>query len=177
MSATNRSFRPAASLSPAGPQGFYHYSSYVAQALKVLKTKHGVDSNAEPVVLEGVLMKYKPSVAHQYLERWCQVTRNTFSYYVSKAAPKGWQTKPLITVPLDCIDAVQKVIVTVQGNPQDTPLRYCPTCTDSWVVLRERPNVPATSSSSKYSSSRTWTCLRCSRPRCGLRRPAATAAS
>lgn len=111
-----------ASTSPSGTHGYYHYSNYVAQALKVLKSGHS-DGPAEPVVLEGVLMKYKPSVVYQYLERWCQATRTAFHYYVSKAAPKGWQTKPLITVPLECIESVQKVEVNVQSNPQDTPMR------------------------------------------------------
>ncbi len=96
-------------------------STSFLRSRRILRSRHGFDSSGEPAVLEGVLMKYKPGVANMYLERWCQATRYAFSYYVSKAEPKSWQTRPLVTVPLDCVEAVQKVSVTVPENPQDTP--------------------------------------------------------
>ena len=98
------------------------YNDFLAQALRSKKYFSASGASTDPqnaVITESTLLKYKPSVTQQYLERWCQVTKSFFSYFVSKAGPKTWQAKPLIKVPLTVIDSVQRVFVNVQGNSQD----------------------------------------------------------
>jgi len=101
------------------------YSNYVSQALKVNKLIPGSfsgdvnkSSSKERLVIEGGLLKYKPGVNENYLERWCVLTKSFFSYFADKPIVSTKRTiqKPIIKVPLSYIDSVQKVLVEIDAE-------------------------------------------------------------
>ncbi len=102
------------------------YTNYVTQALKISKlipSSFASDSSVPEgkMVLEGTLLKYKPGVNESYLERWIRLSKTTFSYFANKPStgPKTpGSMKPIIKIPLSCIDSAQRVFVETDTNYQ-----------------------------------------------------------
>jgi hypothetical protein len=52
------------------------------------------------VIYEGALLRYRPGVANQFLERWCVLTPTEFRYYKTKWHSLCWPEKPIGSVPV-----------------------------------------------------------------------------
>ena len=58
-------------------------------------------------------MKYKPGLKHQYMSRWCQVTKSHFLYFAEGLPYASYLGRPLAVIPLEVIDSVKRVCVEV----------------------------------------------------------------
>ena len=74
--------------------------------------RYGQISDIE-IIYEGDLMKYKPGIKHQYMSRWCQVTKSHFLYFSEGLPYASFLGKPLAVIPLDQIESVKRVYVEV----------------------------------------------------------------
>jgi len=63
---------------------------------------------ADEVIFESELMKYKPGIRHQYMSRWCQVTKSHFLYFAEGVPYASYLSRPLAVIPLDQIDSVRR---------------------------------------------------------------------
>lgn len=53
------------------------------------------------IIYESELMKYKPGIRHQYMSRWCQVTKTHFLYFADGLPYASYLSRPLAIIPLD----------------------------------------------------------------------------
>ena len=67
-----------------------------------------IDPN-DPVLFEGEVQKYKPGFKATYIDRWVQVTKKAFRYFVSKPSKDNPVIKPLLAIPVLGISQVQLV--------------------------------------------------------------------
>jgi len=65
------------------------------------------------VIFEGELMKYKPGINHQYMSRWCQVTKSHFIYFAEGVPYAAFLQRPLVVIPLKDIVFIKRVCVEV----------------------------------------------------------------
>jgi len=65
--------------------------------------------------LQSILIKHNPGIKEQYLERWCKLTKASFSYYTTRHIR---ETKPTFTAPLKYVDTVKRVEVSDLDNYQ-----------------------------------------------------------
>lgn len=65
------------------------------------------------IIFEGELMKYKPGIKHQYMSRWCQVTKTHFLYFAEGVPYASYLGRPLAVIPIDAIESVRRVCVDV----------------------------------------------------------------
>ncbi len=65
------------------------------------------------IIFESELMKYKPGIKHQYMSRWCQVTKTNFLYFAEGVPYASYLSRPLAVIPLDSIQSVKRVKVEV----------------------------------------------------------------
>lgn len=78
----------------------------------LLSVRYGEISDIE-IIFESDLMKYKPGIKHQYMSRWCQVTKTHFLYYAEGVPYASFLARPLAVIPLDEIESVKRVYVEV----------------------------------------------------------------
>jgi hypothetical protein len=57
-----------------------------------------IDDNE--IIFEGELMKYKPGMRHQYMSRWCQVTKTHFLYFAEGVPYASYLGRPLAVIPI-----------------------------------------------------------------------------
>lgn len=67
----------------------------------------------DEIIFEGELMKYKPGMKHQYMSRWCQVTKTHFLYFAEGVPYASFLGRPLAVIPLHEIASVKRVCVEV----------------------------------------------------------------
>lgn len=58
-------------------------------------------------------MKYKPGMKHQYMSRWCQITKSHFLYFAEGVPYASFLGRPLVVIPLEDIASVKRVCVEV----------------------------------------------------------------
>ena len=58
-------------------------------------------------------MKYKPGMRHQYMSRWCQVTKTHFLYFAEGVPYASYLGRPLAVIPLAQIASIRRVFVEV----------------------------------------------------------------
>ncbi len=79
---------------------------------RVLSVRFGqLDDNE--IIFESELMKYKPGIKHQYMSRWCQVTKTNFLYFNEGVPYASFMSRPLAVIPLSAIQSVKRVKVEV----------------------------------------------------------------
>lgn len=80
-------------------------------------TQEKIRSQIQTMVLfEGELFKYKPGMSISYISRWCQVTRGQFMYFSNHWGANCWLRKPIMMIPLRCIKAAQRVLISVDNS-------------------------------------------------------------
>ena len=62
-------------------------------------------STEDLLPFEGNLLRHRPEVTQQFIERWCEVTPSRFAYYKNVAAAKLGTEKPLENWAVDLIEA------------------------------------------------------------------------
>jgi len=67
----------------------------------------------EQVYLEGELEKYRPGMSVLYIRRWCEVSFTHFKYYKSQWRSVYSLRKPIISIPFECVESIQRVDVKV----------------------------------------------------------------
>ena len=65
------------------------------------------------IIHESELMKYKPGIKHQYMSRWCQLTKSHFIYYAEGVPYASFLARPLAVITIDQIESVRRVYVEV----------------------------------------------------------------
>eukprot|EP00347_Sterkiella_histriomuscorum_P001040 403373572 len=78
----------------------------------LLSVRYGEISDIE-IIFESDLFKYKPGIKHQYMSRWCQVTKSHFLYYAEGVPYASFLARPLAVIPLHAILSVRRVYVEV----------------------------------------------------------------
>lgn len=73
---------------------------------------------------ESELLKYKTGISSQYIPRWCNITKTHFNYFKSNWGANCWLSNPLISVPLNCIDSISRVVIQ---TPKYASERKCST--------------------------------------------------
>lgn len=58
-------------------------------------------------IISGELMKYHPGISAQFISRFCVLTESEFKYYKSQAS-KSLCEKPLISIPIDAMEAIRQ---------------------------------------------------------------------
>jgi len=58
-------------------------------------------------------MKYKPGMKHQYMSRWCQVTKTHFLYFAEGLPYASYLGRPLAVIPIEAIESIRRVFVEV----------------------------------------------------------------
>ncbi len=72
-----------------------------------------LSEDADKPLLEGEVMKFKPGIRVNFIQRWAQVTKREFKYYKDRYSSAEWLAKPLGSIPLNCIEKVARVDVSV----------------------------------------------------------------
>lgn len=70
------------------------------------------------IIFETELMKYKPGLNHQYISRWCQVTKTHFIYFAEGVPYASFLGRPLAVIPISSIDSIRRVCVEVPDRSQ-----------------------------------------------------------
>ncbi|CAI2360884.1 unnamed protein product [Moneuplotes crassus] len=84
-----------------------HWYTSFGKTLKQLCNPH------ERILIEGELHKYKPGIDKMYIPRWCQLTKTSFRVYKNQVSAKGFNSKPLIALPLEIFKGVKKARFSV----------------------------------------------------------------
>lgn len=79
-------------------------------------------SSTDPraILIEGDLWKYHPGFSHNFVRRWCVLTRSGFQYYQSKWSANCSIDYPLSSIPAESIRSIQRVHVEI---PESTRLQ------------------------------------------------------
>ena len=64
-------------------------------------------------LFEGELSKYRPGIGHQYIQRWCTVSKVAFAYYKNAYNATHGASRPIVFISLMDIESVQRVLVDV----------------------------------------------------------------
>ncbi|CDW83195.1 UNKNOWN [Stylonychia lemnae] len=75
--------------------------------------------NDNEIIYESELMKYKPGIKHQYMSRWCQLTKSHFIYYAEGVPYASFLARPLAVIPMDAIESVKRVYVEVPEKDEN----------------------------------------------------------
>ena len=67
------------------------------------------EDDAENIIFEGELLKYRPGMSAEYIPRWCRLTNEGFAYYKSRWAATCSNKTPLGFIPLMQIKEVSQV--------------------------------------------------------------------
>ena len=70
----------------------------------------------DQVLYAGPLLKYKPGLHFNWIERWCVITRKEFKYYKGEWVAQCPDLKPLIAMPTFHILGAHRVILELQGQ-------------------------------------------------------------
>lgn len=116
--------------------------SYKSSQSKISSSRKSsiLNERQSNLLFESPLLKYKPSLVDQYLERWCHLTKNNFAYFVNR---RGF-AKPLISIPIDKIESVQRVFVDVSSNSPEKKQKNITTKDDCFqfeIFLKQDTNV------------------------------------
>lgn len=89
---------------------------------KATSWSHSSETHEKPdpalrpdLLLEGMLLKYKPGASHTFIARWVQLTYESFSYFPDQGTSRLANTKPLAFVPLKSIEDV----VTIESDSKE----------------------------------------------------------
>lgn len=63
---------------------------------------------SERILLETELFKYKPGIDTMYITRWFQLTKTSIRIYKNQMACRGFNSKPIIALPLSIFKTVKK---------------------------------------------------------------------
>ena len=63
----------------------------------------------DPIMFQGEIQKYKPGFTGIFVDRWVQITKNAFRYYVAKPGSNIAAGKPLMAVPMIAIKSVERI--------------------------------------------------------------------
>ena len=61
----------------------------------------------EEVLWEGQLVKFKPGIEKNFIDRWLQISSRSFRYYKNQYHSVCYLTRPIAAIPLNAIDEVK----------------------------------------------------------------------
>jgi len=71
----------------------------------------------EVIIYEGQVYKYKPGLNVSYLPKWLRITNKSVAVYKDEFKIK-FDEKPEVTIPLEFISDVCKVLPVVKNHPK-----------------------------------------------------------